>query len=429
MYRTHFVSQILPEIEGKDVEIAGWVLSVRDLGGKKFLLIRDKTGIGQAVLSKDSPSFSNVDEISQESVIKIRGKVKADKRAPRGAEVHIEEMELISKAKSPLPLDVTGKVKADLDTRLRERLLDLRREEMQAVIKIQSTAVQAFRETLYKKGFYEVFTPKLIATGTEGGAQLFTVIYFGKEAFLAQSPQLYKELLAGTVERVFEVAPAWRAEDSDTPYHLSEFVSMDVEMAFTDYDEVMKTLEEIIVNIVDKVRENCNNELKVLKHTLPEVKPPFKKVTYSEALEILKSKGINLKFGDDIGTPELRVLNDELKQDLYFVTDWPTLSRPFYTRAKPDNSNISESFDLIYRFLEIVSGSSRNFRREVLEDALKSRGLNPVSFEFFLRWFDYGMPPHAGFGMGLSRLMLMLTGLQSVKEIVPFPRDKKRLVP
>ncbi len=324
---------------------------------------------------------------------------------------------------------MTGKVKADLDTRLRERLLDLRREEMNAVIKIQSVAVKAFRETLYKKGFYEIFTPKLIATGTEGGAQLFTVIYFGKEAFLAQSPQLYKELMAGAVERVFEIAPAWRAEDSDTPYHLSEFVSMDVEMAFSDYNEVMHTLEDIISNILEKVRSECENELKALNYSLPEVRFPLKRITYSEALEILNGKGIDLKFGDDIGTPELRVLNEELKEDLYFVTDWPTLSRPFYTRAKNENSDLSESFDLIFRFLEIVSGSSRNYRREVLENALKARGLNPSSFEFFLRWFDYGMPPHAGFGMGLSRLMLMLTGLQNVKEIVPFPRDKKRLVP
>ncbi|BBG24558.1 aspartate--tRNA(Asn) ligase [Sulfuracidifex tepidarius] len=429
MYRTHFVSEIGPELEGKEVEIAGWIFNVRDLGGKKFLLIRDKTGLGQAVLAKDSPSFSLANELSQESVVKVKGKVKADKRAPRGAEIHVEELELISKAKSPLPLDVTGKVKADLDTRLRERLLDLRREEMNAVIKIQSVAVKAFRETLYKKGFYEIFTPKLIATGTEGGAQLFTVIYFGKEAFLAQSPQLYKELMAGAVERVFEIAPAWRAEDSDTPYHLSEFVSMDVEMAFSDYNEVMHTLEDIISNILEKVRSECENELKALNYSLPEVRFPLKRITYSEALEILNGKGIDLKFGDDIGTPELRVLNEELKEDLYFVTDWPTLSRPFYTRAKNENSDLSESFDLIFRFLEIVSGSSRNYRREVLENALKARGLNPSSFEFFLRWFDYGMPPHAGFGMGLSRLMLMLTGLQNVKEIVPFPRDKKRLVP
>jgi len=429
MYRTHFVRDITPDLDNQEVGLAGWVLNVRDLGGKKFILLRDKTGIGQVVLSKDSPSFGLANELTQESVISVKGRVKADKRAPKGVEIHASEVILISKAKTPLPLDVTGKVKADIDTRLRERLLDLRREEMQAVIKIQSTAVRAFREALYKKGFYEIFTPKLIATGTEGGAQLFTVIYFGKEAFLAQSPQLYKELMAGAIERVFEIAPAWRAEESDTPYHLSEFVSMDVEMAFSSYKDVMEVLEEIIKNMITKVREECGDELKILNYELPEIKLPLRRITYIEALEILKNKGLNIKFGDDIGTPELRVINEEIKEDLYFITDWPTLSRPFYTKARDDNKDLSESFDLIFRFLEIVSGSTRNYRREVLESALKARGLNPSSFEFFLRWFDYGMPPHAGFGMGLSRVMLMLTGLQNVKEIVPFPRDKKRLVP
>lgn len=235
--------------------------------------------------------------------------------------------------------------------------------------------------------------------------------------------------MAGAVERVFEIAPAWRAEESDTPYHLSEFVSMDVEMAFSSYKDVMETLEEIIKNMITKVREECGDELKILNYELPEIKLPLRRITYIEALEILKNKGLNIKFGDDIGTPELRVINEEIKEDLYFITDWPTLSRPFYTKARDDNKDLSESFDLIFRFLEIVSGSTRNYRREVLESALKARGLNPSSFEFFLRWFDYGMPPHAGFGMGLSRVMLMLTGLQNVKEIVPFPRDKKRLVP
>ena len=429
MLKNYYNNQIVPELDGKEVIVAGWVHNIRDLGGKKFIVLRDVTGLGQVVVDKNSPAFKTVNELTQESVIRVKGIVKADKRAPRGAEIHAEEIEILSLAKSPLPLDVSGKVKADIDTRLRERVLDLRRPEMTAVVKIQSEVLKAFRETLYKEGFIEIFTPKIIAAATEGGAQLFPVIYFGKEAFLAQSPQLYKELMAGVVEKVFEIAPAWRAEESDTPYHLAEFISMDVEMAFADYNDVMNLAEKLIYNIVQRVNENCKEELKLLNYTLPEVKLPIKRITYREAIEILQSKGLNIKFGDDIGTPELRVLYEALKEELYFIVDWPTLARPFYTKVKDSDPEVSESFDLIYRWLEIASGSTRNHKREVLEDALRKRGLKPENFEFFLRWFDYGMPPHAGFGMGLARLMVMLTGIQNVKEITLFPRDKKRLVP
>ncbi len=429
MYKSHYVSNIDSSLVDKEVTLAGWVHNIRDLGGKKFILLRDSTGILQVVVDKSSEAFKLTEDLSQESVIVVKGIVKTDPRAPGGVEVHASKIEILNKARAPLPLDVSGKVEADLDTRLRERVLDLRRPVMQAVLKIQSKVVKAFRETLYKKGFIEVFTPKIIATATEGGAQLFPVIYFGKEAFLAQSPQLYKELLAGAVERVFEIAPAWRAEESDTPYHLAEFISMDVEMAFADYNDIMNIIEDLMENMISTVNSECKEELKLLNHNLPEFKRPIRRITYEEALEILRSKGLNLKFGDDISTPELRVLNQELKEDLYFIIDWPTLSRPFYTKVKSDNPNVSESFDLIYRWLEIASGSTRNHEKEVLINSLKSRGLKPESFEYFLKWFDYGMPPHAGFGMGLARLMVMFTGLNNVKEIVPFPRDKKRLVP
>ena len=429
MYRSHFIADISQDLDGKEVILAGWVHLMRDLGGKKFIVLRDKTGLGQIVVDKNSNAYKVAEELTQESVIQVRGTVKADKRAPRGVEIHANEIALLNKAKAPLPLDVSGKVKADIDTRLRERVLDLRRQEMQAIIKIQSLALKSFRETLYKEGFVEIFTPKIIASATEGGAQLFPVIYFGKEAFLAQSPQLYKELMAGVVERVFEIAPAWRAEESDTPFHLAEFISMDLEMAFADYNDVMQLLEKTIYNIVTSIKEQAKDELKILNYEPPNITLPLKRLAYTEAIEILRGKGYNIKFGDDIGTPELRILNEELKEDLYYIIDWPSEARPFYTKSKDENPQLSESFDLIYRFLEIVSGSTRNHRKEVLEQKIREKGLKPESFEFFLRWFDYGMPPHAGFGMGLARLMVMLTGIQSVKEIVLFPRDKKRLTP
>jgi aspartyl-tRNA synthetase, archaeal type len=431
MYRTHFASEIAPEMEGKEVQLAGWVHLIRDLGGKKFVVLRDKTGQIQIVFDKSvsRDAYNSSMTLSMESCISIRGVVKLDRRAPKGVEVHVKSLIPLSFSKAPLPLDVSGKVEAEIDTRLRERVLDLRRAEMQAVLKIQDTVLKSFREFFRSKGFIEVFTPKIIASATEGGAQLFPVIYFGREAFLAQSPQLYKELLAGAIERVFEIAPAWRAEESDTPYHLSEFISIDIESAFMNYEEVMRILEEAIKYTRDKVVEENKAELKVLRYNPPDVNIPITRVSYTEALEILKAKGLGLKFGDDLSTPELRILNEELKTPIYFITEWPSESRPFYTKRKESDPRLSESFDLIYKWIEISSGSTRNHKREDLEEEIKRRGLNPSNFEFYLKWFDYGMPPHAGWAIGLARFMLMVTGLNSVKEVVPFPRDKKRLTP
>lgn len=430
-YRTHFSSEITPELEGKEVIVAGWVHLKRDLGGKKFLILRDKNGLIQVVLSKDqTPTLiKHFNKLTLESVISVRGVVKRDPRAPRGAEIIPLDIKVLNIAKTPLPMDVSGKVSADFDTRLRERVLDLRREESKAVFKIIHTAVKTIREVLNKKGFIEVFTPKIIAAATEGGANLFPVLYFGKEAFLAQSPQLYKELLAGAFERVYEIAPAWRAEESDTPYHLAEFISIDIEAAFMNYEDVMKILEEVVYSVIKSVKEKCQHELYILKHTLPEINLPLKRVKYIDAVEILRSKGLDIKVGDDFGTPELRILAKEIKEQFYFIVEWPSLIKPFYTKPKDNEPEFSETFDLNYKHLELASGSTRIHDKNILKKRLKEQGLNPASFEFFLKWFDYGMPPHAGWGMGLARLAIPLTGKQNVKELVLFPRDKKRLIP
>ncbi len=431
-YKTHRVEEITPDLNGSKVVVAGWVHQIRDLGGKKFILIRDGSGIIQIVVSKNEASpeiLKTIDNLTLESVVKIEGVVKEDKRAPRGVEIVPIDIKILSPAKKPLPLDVSGKVPADLDTRLRERILDLRRLETMAIFKIMDVAVNTIREFLRRKGFVEVFTPKIIATATEGGANLFPVVYFGKEAFLAQSPQLYKELLAAAFERVFEIGPAWRAEESDTPYHLAEFISIDIEAAFMDYQDVMKILEELVYEVVNKIKNECSKELKILKYEPPNISLPIKRISYTEALEILRNAGLDIRFGDDIGTPELRVLTRELKEELYFIVDFPIDTRPFYTKPKNDDPRLSESFDLVWKHIELASGSTRIHRKEQLIEALRKKGLRPESFEFFLKWFDYGMPPHAGWGLGLARFMLMLTGRANVKEVTLFPRDKKRLIP
>lgn len=431
-YKSHRCGDVTKDLVGQEVILAGWVYQIRDLGGKKFIVLRDGSGYIQITISKDITSSEIIEAVQNltfESVIQVKGIVKEDPRAPRGVEIIPTQVNILNKAEAPLPLDVSGKVKADLDTRLRERVLDLRRIEMQAVVKIMNTVVRTVRNVLTSKGFIEVFTPKIIATATEGGANLFPVLYFGREAFLAQSPQLYKELLAASFERVFEIGPAWRAEESDTPYHLSEFISIDVEAAFFDYKDAMELLEEVIHTVIKSIEKENQEDLKILKHVLPNLSIPLPRISYTEALEILRKKGVDIKFGDDLGTPELRLLASEIESPLYFVIEFPTKTRAFYTKPKDSEPELSESFDLVWQHLELASGSSRIHKKETFVEALKNRGLNIESFQYFMKWFDYGMPPHAGWGLGLARFLLMLTGRSSVKEVVLFPRDKKRLIP
>lgn len=431
-YKNVRCRDVTPLLKGRTITLAGWVHQVRDLGGKKFLILRDGSGTVQITVSKNEASREVLDAIegvTLESVVQVRGIVREDPRAPRGVEVVPIEFRVISLAKKPLPLDVSGKVGADADTRLRERVMDLRRAEMMSVVRIGDKALKVIRETLRAEGFVEVFTPKIIATATEGGANLFPVIYFGREAFLAQSPQLYKELLAASLERVFEIAPAWRAEESDTPYHLSEFISVDIEAAFTDYEDVMKILEKVVHEVVNTIRDENSDDLRTLNYDLPKISLPLPRIRYVDAIRMLREGGMNVEFGDDIGTPEQRVLSSMLDANLYFITEFPTRIRAFYTKPKDEDSELSESFDLVWKFLELASGSSRIHEKNQLIEALRSRGMNVESFQFFIKWFDYGMPPHAGWGLGFARLLMMLTNRGSVKEVTLFPRDRKRLVP
>ncbi|MEM4984346.1 MAG: aspartate--tRNA(Asn) ligase [Sulfolobales archaeon] len=428
-YRTHLSSELSPQLNEAGVVIAGWVHAKRDLGGKKFLLVRDKDGVIQVVISKEQRELAEMFyKLTLESTISVAGRVRADPRAPGGYEIVPSSIVVHSVAKAPLPLDVSGKVPADIDTRFRERILDLRRDEGRAIFKVLSVALRAIREELYSMGFIEVFTPKIVAAATEGGASLFPVAYFGREAYLAQSPQLYKELLAGAFERVFEIAPAWRAEESDTPYHLSEFVSVDMEMAFTNYEGAMNVLERVVARVVKEVREVASRELRVLGYEPPELKLPVKRISYIDALRILAESGEKVSLGEDLSTPQLRKLSELIEEDVYFIVDWPDKTRPFYTMPKNDGV-FSESFDFVWNYLEIASGSTRVHERDLLVKRLEERGLNPENFDFFLRWFDFGMPPHAGWGMGLARLGLMLTGAKNVRELTAFPRDKRRLIP
>ncbi len=429
--KTTSTSDVTSESDGKEVTLFGWIKEIRDLGAVKFLILQDREGTIQLTIVKNRAEekvLRKTDLIQTQYCVAVKGTVKKTSMTKRGFEVIPREIKILGVAQHPLPLDVTGKTSALLDTRLNARVLDLCHEENRALWSVQSKALEALRQFLTDRGFIEVYTPRIISTATEGGAALFSMNYFDQEAYLAQSPQLYKEQLTLCFEKVFEIGPFFRAEASHTRRHLSEFISIDIEQAFVKSSDVMKLLEEIMHFTCTTVKENCRKELEILKHEVEVPKLPLKRLTYSEVLEELKTEGNSVPWGEDIPTPAYRTLG-KLHPYFYFVTDWPTESKPFYIAPKEDQPEVSEGFDLMWRWMELASGGTRVHAKSVLMHRLKEQGLNPESFRHHLQVFDYGVPPHAGWATGLERMVMMLTGKRNIREVVLFPRDRSRLTP
>ncbi|MCP8315199.1 MAG: aspartate--tRNA(Asn) ligase [archaeon] len=431
MKRRIFASELNESLIGKKVSVAGWVEDVRPLGSLTFLTVRDVSGIVQVIFSKgNTPQdiFSTAKLVARQSAVLIHGTVKESKAKGAKVEIQADDLQVLSKAYHPLPIDPTGRVSSSLDLRLDARALDLRNPSALAIFKIRHTALQSIRKTLIDKKFIEVNTPKIIGQAAEGGATLFSLDYFGKKAFLAQSPQLYKEQLTLSLDRVFEISTYFRAEESHTRRHLNEFVSVDIEAAFSYKEDVMNILEEIVVRTIGDVLKNCKNELKLLNRNLKVPKVPFDIMTYSQAIEELKASGLEINFGDDPDTRALKRLSKRHK-GFYFITDWPTSLKPFYIETKKDNDEISESFDLMYGYLELASGGTRVSDRAKLEKRLLENGLDPKDFSEHLKAFTWGMPVHAGWGLGLDRFTMVLTGMKNIRDVILYPRDRFRLNP
>lgn len=429
--RTHYSTDVKPDLDGKEVIVLGWVQDIRDLGGIRFVILQDKEGTIQIIIPRSKIGKEvarKADSLQRQYSIGVKGTVKKTKQTPRGVEIVPSEIRILGIAQYPLPLDVTGRTPAKIDVRLDARVLDLCQDRNRAVFKIQHIALAAIREFLSEQGFTEVHTPRIIASATEGGAALFHVDYFEHKAFLAQSPQLYKEQLVVAFDRVFEIGSFFRAEESHTRRHLSEFVSIDIEQGFATADDVMRVLEETVHHVCEAVKKHCQRELKILKHKIEVPETPFKRFTYDEIIEKLKKEGTEISWGEDIPTQAFRTLG-KLHPYFYYITDWPTKSKPFYIKPRDDNPEISEAFDLMWRWIELASGGTRVHLKDLLIKRLKEQGLNPESFRYHLRAFDYGMPPHAGWAAGLERVMMMLTGKQNIREVVLFPRDRFRLTP
>lgn len=418
-------------MNGKEVIIIGWISSIREHSNIKFITINDRFGNIQVILKKnefpDSLS-SEIPKIREHASIAIKGKVKSQPKAPNGIEIIPIDFKILSFANKNSPIVIQSRKGVGIDTRLDLRAIDLRRPYLQSIFSIRYTVLNSCRKFLGEEGFIEVNTPKIIATATEGGATLFPIFYYDREAFLTQSPQLYKEQLTMAFENVFEIGPIFRAEPSRTNRHLSEATSIDIEKAYADYNDIMEILERMIHFLCDEVKNKNKSQLEYLKIEIPDISFQFRRYRYSDLIEKLQGAGESIEWGDDISQQKLRNLNDEDMKNFYFIVDWPTSIKPFYVKPKSTGTEC-ESFDLMYDTLELSSGSTRIHDKNELTERMKKQGLSTDAFDFHLKVFDYGMPPHAGFGLGLERLMMSMCGVDNIRDVVLFPRDIDRLSP
>jgi aspartyl-tRNA synthetase len=418
-------------MDGKEVIIVGWISSIREHSNIKFLTINDRFGNIQVILKKnqypDSLS-SEVPKIREHASIAMKGKVRSEPKAPNGIEIIPVDFKILSLANKNSPFVIHSRKGVGIDTRLDLRAIDLRRPYLQSIFSLRYKVLNSCRKFLGDEGFIEVNTPKIIATATEGGATLFPIFYYDREAFLTQSPQLYKEQLTMAFENVFEIGPIFRAEPSRTNRHLSEATSIDIEKAYADYNDIMEILERMIHFVWNEVRSKNKSNLEYLKIELSDLSLPFKRYRYSDLIEKLQKSGESIEWGDDISQQKLRNLNDDDMKKFYFIIDWPTSIKPFYVKPKSMGTEC-ESFDLMYGNLELSSGSTRIHDKSELTERMKKQGLSIGAFDFHLKVFDYGMPPHAGFGMGLERLLMSMCGVDNIRDVVLFPRDIDRLSP
>jgi len=420
---------------GERVKLAGWMHNLRDMSKFGFLLLRDGAGILQAVL--DSPAeLEKLRGIQYESVLEVEGTVVAEPRAVGGVELHDCQVTVISPVLEPLPFEINKKeLKPGLDTFLNYAPLGLRHPQKRALFRLSAEIVHGFREYLNQQGFVEIQTPKIVAAATESGANVFSIDYFGRPAYLAQSPQFYKQIMVGVFERVFEVGPVFRAEKHNTARHINEYVSLDIEMGFIkDHTDVMDMLTGILRHIFQRLASSCAKELELLKAKLPSIGERIPVLRMPDAQQLIFER-----YGADCrGEPDLAPQHEvwlceyatqQLGSELIFITHYPVSKRPFYAMPDDQEPTLTKSFDLLFRGCEIVTGGQRIHRYEQLLNNARKWNIHPEDIEGYLQAFRYGMPPHGGFGMGLERLLMQLTGLANLREATLFPRDLDRLTP
>ncbi len=423
-----YIKDIIENKKESPVLIKGWVHDTRELGKIRFLLLRDISGTIQITATSDNPIFKEMSQ-ERENVLSITGKTAKNSKAPGGIEIIPEKIEILAKAEHPLPIDTSDFSKTEMPKRLDYRFLDFHRKRTQAIFKIQNTIANSFRDYFYNLGFIEMQPPCVISAASEGGTELFPVQYFEKKAYLAQSPQLYKQMLACSMEKTFMITPVWRAEKHNTTRHINEIRQMDIEVAFTNQMQIMQYQEQVVKYMIEQVIKRNQDELKILDIKL--VVPKVKYISYKETIELLRKHKIQIDLGDDLAPEAERKLNELFPETILFVHSWPAKIKPFYIMLQNQDANAeySEGFDAIYRGLEISSGGQRIHLPELLITRLKAKKLNPKNFESYINSFRYGSPPHSGWSIGLERFTQVICGLDNVKEATMFPRDRDRLTP
>lgn len=428
--RTHYASQLTREDIGFEVVVAGWIEDFRDIGKLGFIMLRDVTGLVQAVLKGEIlPKARN---IPRQSNVMIAGKVQETKAKNFAVELSVNEITILSEASLTLPIDPTGRVESNLDTRLDSRALDLRNPKVLDIFVLRSGILRTIRDFFSENNFIEVNTPKIIGSASEGGSNLFSLDYFKRKGYLAQSPQLYKEQLVLSLDRVFEIAPYFRAENSHTLRHLNEFYSVDMEAAYLDYTDVMDLVEDLVKRLIVFTKESKRVDVKnpILEPKTFEdlTQNQFPRIRYEDCINELQNLGEEVEFGQDLSDASLKKLGEKFN-NFYFIVDWPLDLKPFYIHEKEDDPKMSKSFDLQFGYLELVSGGTRQHDVTKLKSRLELQGLSHESFKDHLRVFEWGMPPHSGFGLGLDRLMMVLSGVNNIRETVLYPRDTTRISP
>ena len=422
---------------GEEVRLAGWLHQFRRRSNVSFLILRDAKGLAQVVV-EEPDVVERLARLHHETVLALTGTAIANATAPGGVELHDPHVDVVSEAIAPLPFDLfRPTINAPLPTLLDHAPLALRHPRQRALFTLSAISMRAFRTTLDTMGFTEIQTPKIVGSATEGGANVFTLDYLGKPAYLSQSPQLYKQLMVGVFERVYEVGPAFRAEPHDTPRHLNEFVSLDVELGFIrDHHDVMEVLVRVLRGIVEAIRTEGAEAVRLLglEARLPRMPEPVPALTFREALSLIGgATGQDLSGEHDLAPSHERWLGEwalrEHSSDVLFVTGYPASTKPFYTHPDPAEPAYTNSFDLIFRGVELVSGGQRLHRHADYVRAFETRGMKGAAFERFLEAFRHGMPPHGGFAIGLERWVARLVDAPNVRETTLFPRDLHRLSP
>lgn len=415
----------------EDVLIKGWIHRIKVMKNISFLILRDREGLVQCVVDKDVEWIKHV---RLESIVSVIGVVKEGKNKYKNLEVEVKEIELVNEAVEELPIEINkDKLDISLDTMLNNRMLSLRHESKKEIIRIGNLILKSFRDFLIEQGFTEIITPKIVGEGAEGGTEVFKVDYFGKKAYLAQSPQFYKQMMViAGFERVFEIGTFFRAEEHDTKRHLNQFVSMDLEMAFIEDENDLMDLEEKMLNyIFDVLGKEAVKGFEALGLETPKIETRFPRLDMEEVKDILKRKYNKELLEKDLDTEAEKLLGryikEKYKSDFVFVTNYGKKKRPMYTMPKGESG--THSFDLIYKGTEITSGAQRIHDYNMLLQSFKEKNLDVSSFESYINSFKYGVPPHGGLAIGFERLVAQILDLDNVREVTLFTRDKNRMIP